>query len=318
MSTNRTMSIVSGGDELRGPASRPHTRVVALVVAIVAMLGVCVPTARAQTLRVQGQPWTLEVPAGWRVASDAKLAAFNNTTYTASGGRSKPAQVMLVRAEDENVSVMIMGEPSAEVVPSLDELARQFAEQGQKVAPGLGLSEVSFDRDGAMGTVVVRMDAGASGGAAMGGGARVNATMLRFGRSSLVSIAGVAPAGAFAAARPQFAAVARAVKFDAGQEHPEMSTTAAAAVRSGSGGSAASGGAASAGESERSMLAVGAGLGVGVTMLGVAVVLAVRLRSGRREGTPGANGGGSAAAIDATANRPTESAPGADHDRGRV
>jgi hypothetical protein len=319
-------SWITGGAGDDGHACRGKCAV--LIVAV--LLGVFASAAGAQSVRVPGQPWTLAVPAGWRVASDRQLEAFNTSTHTASGGRSKRAQVMLVRADNEGVFVTIMGEPYGEAMPTLDALAGQFAEQGQKVAPGLGLSEVSFDRDGAMGTVVVRMDAVTG---AMGGGARVSATMLRFGKDALVSIAGVAPAGSFDAVRPAFTSIARSVTFDAGREHPEVraaagagvaGTSAAAAgtsvgaagtgaVAAGTGSAAAGTGA--AGGEPRSMLAVGAGLGVGVTMLGVAVVLAVRLRSGRREGTPGANGAGSAAAMDAPANRPTESTPGAEQDR---
>lgn len=274
------MGVAAGGVDHSAASARARGRIIAALAAIATMLGLCTPMLMAQTLRVQGQPWTLEVPAGWRVATDAQLAGFNNTTYTASGGRTKPAQVMLVRADDPGVFVTIMGDRSAEAVPSLDELARQFAEQGQKVAPGLGLMEVSFDRAAAMGVVIVRMDAAATGAAAVGGGARISATMLRFGRETLVSVAGVSPAGVFASARPRFAEVARAVRFDAGKEHPEMSgqATSVPGTASGVPGTALGVPATvSGGDSSRSMLAVGVGLGIGVAMLGVAVVLALRL-----------------------------------------
>ncbi|MCE2968502.1 MAG: hypothetical protein ACK5WB_01400 [Phycisphaerales bacterium] len=332
MRMDRTMGVAAGGVDHSAAAARARGRIIAergriiaALAAIAAMLGFCAPMLMAQTLRVQGQPWTLEVPAGWRVATDAQLAGFNNTTYTASGGRTKPAQVMLVRADDPGVFVTIMGDRSAEAVPSLDELARQFAEQGQKVAPGLGLMEVSFDRAAAMGVVIVRMDAAATGAAALGGGgagvaggARISATMLRFGRETLVSVAGVSPAGVFASARPRFAEVARAVRFDAGTEHPEMSAqassvpgTATSVPGTASGGASAASaatGAAAGGDASRSMLAVGVGLGIGVAMLGVAVVLALRL-SRPAAGAPAPAAGAAAPAASAPAPAANTVAP---------
>jgi hypothetical protein len=322
---DRTMGVAAGGVDHSAAAARARGRIIAergriiaALAAIAAMLGFCAPMLMAQTLRVQGQPWTLEVPAGWRVATDAQLAGFNNTTYTASGGRTKPAQVMLVRADDPGVFVTIMGDRSAEAVPSLDELARQFAEQGQKVAPGLGLMEVSFDRAAAMGVVIVRMDAAATGAAALGGGgagvaggARISATMLRFGRETLVSVAGVSPAGVFASARPRFAEVARAVRFDAGTEHPEMSAQASSVPGTASGGASAASvatGAAAGGDASRSMLAVGVGLGIGVAMLGVAVVLALRL-SRPAAGAPAPAAGAAAPAANTPAPAANTAAP---------